>query len=332
MVRACRLAYPARHEHEHEQGQHVKNDERTGLLLAMGGFATLSVGDAVIKTMAGDWSPLAVAALRFSLGAAGLSVLLFLKEGPRGFLPSHPWLQVGRGFCLATASLCFFCAIFVMPLASAMALAFVAPVLTAIFGAIFLGEKIRLPVIFASVIALCGVALVLRPSLAELGIAAFLPLASALFFSLMIVANRASGGQGSALSMQAFMAIVAAPLLILGAIAGHYSGVESLRVVWPNWSVIARCLIVAFTASAAHWLSYLGTMRAGAATIAPTIYVQMLVAVALGWWWFGDVPDAITLAGAGTIIAAGLIVWRSTPDSQGDATASTVSEAKVSPR
>ena len=297
----------------HERGHRMRDSERTGLILAATGFATLSVGDAVIKTMAGEWSPLAVAALRFTLGATGLSVLLYLKEGARGFRPSHPWLQILRGSCLAGATLCFFSAIFVMPLASAMALAFVAPVFTAIFGAIFLGEKIRLPVIAACIVALCGVALVLRPNVAELGLAAFLPLASALFFSVMIVANRAAGGQGSALSMQAFMAIVAAPLLICAALVGHFSGMQSLQVGVPDWSVVARCVVVAITASAAHWLAYLGTERAGASTIAPTTYVQMLVAVTLGWWWFGDVPDAVTLGGAAIIICAGLILWRSTP-------------------
>ena len=291
----------------------MRDSERTGLMLAAAGFATLSVGDAVIKTMAGEWPPLAVAALRFSLGAIGLSVLLFVKEGPGAFRPKNPWLQAGRGFCLAAASLCFFSAVFVMPLASAMALAFVAPVLTAVFSAIFLKEAIRLPVVAASVIALCGVALVLRPNVAALGPAAFLPLASALFFSLMIVANRAAGGQGSALSMQAFMAIVAAPLLVVAAFAGHVSSIESLRVDMPDWSVIARCLIVAVTASTAHWLVFLGTERAGASTIAPTTYLQMLVAITLGWWWFGDVPDAVTLAGGAVIICAGLILWRSTP-------------------
>ncbi len=295
----------------------MQDNERSGLMLAMTGFASLSVGDAVIKTMAGEWSPLAVGALRFTIGAVALSILLYHKEGAQGFRPSHPWLQLGRGFCLAAASLCFFCAIFLMPLASAMALAFVAPVLVALFSGPLLGEKVKLPTIIASAIALCGVVLVLRPNVAVLGLAAFLPLASAFFFSLMIIANRASGGQGSALSMQAFMALVAAPLLIVATAVGHYSGMPSLAVTMPDWSVLARCMIVAATASTAHWLVYLGTTKAGAATIAPTTYVQMLVAITLGWWWFDDAPDAITLTGAGIIIGAGLVLWRSTAPALG---------------
>ena len=291
----------------------MQKSERSGILIALCGFALLSFGDAVIKTMAGELSPLLVAAIRFALGSAGLSLLLAMNEGPRAFRPQSPRLQAARGFCLAAASLCFFSAIFVMPLATAMALAFVSPVIVALLSGPLLGEKVRPATWVASFIALAGVALVLRPNFAALGLVALLPLASAFFFALMILANRASAGQGSALSMQVFVQIGAMPLLILAAIGGHFSGVENLRITVPDWSVVARCAVVAVTASSAHWLAYIGTQRAGAATIAPTTYIQMLVATFLGWWWFDDVPDLLTLAGAAIIIGAGLLLWWSTP-------------------
>jgi drug/metabolite transporter (DMT)-like permease len=73
---------------------------------------------------------------------------------------------------------------------------------------------------------------------------------------------------------------------------------------------MARCAVVALFASTAHWLIYLGTTRAGAASIAPMSYAQMLVAGTIGWAWFGDRPDLMTLLGAAIIIAAGLYLWR----------------------
>ena len=86
----------------------MNDHQRSGLIYAVAGFATLSVGDAVVKSMAGAWPAVAVAALRFTIGAAGLSVLLWRSEGPRAFVPTHPWLQVARGVCLAVASVSFF--------------------------------------------------------------------------------------------------------------------------------------------------------------------------------------------------------------------------------
>ena len=290
--------------------------ERSGLAYAVAGFACLSVGDAVVKSMAGDWPAPAVAALRFSIGAVGLSILLLRSEGPSAFRPVKLWLQMARGLCLALASVFFFSAIYIMPLAEAMAIAFLSPVLTQIFAGMLLGEKVR-PVVWAvSAVALIGVAIVLRPNLALLGWGAFLPLISAVFFSLLMVANRASAGQGSALSAQVFVAGFCAPILIVAALAANLSGVPELAFGWPSWDVVARCAVVAVTASTAHWLAYIGTSKAGAAQVAPAIYVQMLVAIAMGWWWFGDVPDGWTLVGATLIIAAGLYLWRTGSSNQ----------------
>ncbi|MGI8944292.1 MAG: DMT family transporter [Qipengyuania sp.] len=291
----------------------MQHDERSGLLLAISGFALLSVGDAVIKSMAGAWSPLAVAALRFAIGAVGLAILLLVREGPSAFLPRNPRLQLGRGAALAGATLCFFSAIFVMPLAETMAITFMGPIFVALLSGPLLGEKVRREVWLACAMGVIGVSLVLRPNLAALGWFALLPLASAFFFALMVIANRASAGQGSPLSMQFFIAAWALPFLLVATWLGDLSGSSFLDVGMPREDVVLRSAIVALTASTAHWLAYLGTTRAGAATIAPMTYVQMLVATLLGYLIFGDMPDLLTLAGAAIIIAAGLFLWMRTP-------------------
>ncbi len=283
---------------------------RSGIVYAVLGFAILSMGDAVIKSMAGAWPAYAVAALRFSIGAAGLGLLLWRAEGLRAFVPANPTLQLARGACLAMASLCFFSAIYIMPLAEAMAIAFLAPFLTQIFAGLFLGERVRPKVYAVSLVALAGVAIILRPNLALLGVGALLPLASAVFFAMLMVTNRASAGKSSALAAQFFVAAFSAPILIVACLVAKGSGIASLDFSWPSWDVIARCALVAVTASTAHWLAYVGTSKAGAAQVAPAIYVQMLVAVTLGWIFFAEVPDWWTLLGAGMIIASGLYLWR----------------------
>ncbi|RDC60748.1 Riboflavin transporter [Alteripontixanthobacter maritimus] len=286
----------------------IHQNDRLGLLYAAAGFALLSFGDAVVKTMVDEWPPTAIAALRYSLGAAGLSALLLASEGRgafAGFLQPIQWL---RGASVAIATICFFGSLLVMPLDEATTIVFVAPMLVALFAPVFLGEKSRRESWIASGAAFVGVLIVLRPNLAEIGWAAFLPLVAATGMSILMIANRAVAGRSSALSMQAFVALAAAPVIVTVAIVAHFT-VDVLRVGTPDWTVIARCAFVAVSASSAHWLVYLGTTRAGAATIAPMTYIQLVVAVLLGWWWFGDVPDLATLAGATIIIGAGLYLW-----------------------
>ncbi len=287
----------------------MKGSERSGLLIALAGFALFTCGDAVTKSIAGAWSPLAVAALRFTLGALVTGVPLYFREGLGAFIPQNPWLQLARGISLGMGTLGFFCAIFLMPLTVAVSITFVAPAIAALLSRPLLGERVR-PLTWVSVIvAFTGVLIVLRPNVMALGWPAFLPLLTALGTSLLIITNRASAGQGSGLSMQFFVAAGAAALLIVAALIGHASGIAMLHIGWPDWTVVARCLIVTGTGTIGHWMVYVGTTRAGASTIAPATYVQLLASTALGWLFFDNSPDLVTMAGAAVIISAGLLMW-----------------------
>lgn len=287
----------------------TSSSARSGLLYALCGFALLSIGDAVIKSIAGAWPGTAVAALRYSIGAIGLGTLLFLKEGRQGFAMPLPKLQWLRGFSVAMATICFFSSIFLMPLADATAIGFTSPMITAIFSAIFLHERTHATKWIAIFVAFGGVLMIMRPNVMELGWVALLPLAAAMSMAFMIIGNRAVAGTGSPLLMQFLVASLAVPFILGAALIGHFSGVEALHVGVPDWTIIARCTLVAVTASFAHWLIYMATTRASAAEIAPMTYVQLLIAVGLGITLFGDWPDLTSLAGAGIIVASGLILW-----------------------
>ena len=284
-------------------------DDRAGLLYALAGFALLSLGDAVVKSMAGEWPPTAIAALRYVLGAAGLSAVLYAREGAAGFRLVRPRLQLIRGAAVAVATVSFFGSLFLMSLAEATTIIFVSPMITGLLAPLILKERAGRATWIASAIAFAGVLLVLRPNIAELGAPALLPLLVALAMSALFMANRASAGRASALAMQAWLALIAAPILIVIAAVGHWSGFAPLVVAAPSLEVVAKCAFVAVSASSGHWLIYLGTTRAGAASIAPMTYVQLVVATGLGWWWFADRPDAATMAGAAVIVGAGLYLW-----------------------
>lgn len=287
-----------------------KPSARSGLLYAVCGFALLSLGDAVIKSIAGAWPGTAVAALRYSIGAVGLGTLLYLKEGRQGFVVPMPKVQILRGFAVAMATICFFSSIFVMPLAEATAIGFTSPMITAVLSAIFLHERTNIAKWTATLIAFGGVLLIMRPNVAELGWVALLPLGAAMSMALLMIGNRAVAGAGSPILMQFLVASLAVPFILTAAVLGHFSGVQALHIGMPDWTIVARCAIVAVSASFAHWLIFMATTRASAADIAPMTYVQLLMALVLGIFIFGDWPDMTSLAGAAIIIASGLLLWR----------------------
>jgi drug/metabolite transporter (DMT)-like permease len=281
----------------------------SGFAIALAGFALLTCGDAVIKSMAGLWPPSAIAALRFSIAVPMLATLILVMQGKSALRVTKLWLQLGRGAALAASSFLFFSSLFVLPLAEATAIVFVSPVITALLSAAFLRESLARSSWLATAVALVGVAIVLRPNLVETGAAAFLPLGAAFFFALMLIFNRMAVGSGSATALQLAIAAVAAPIMILISIGGDVSGIAGLQVGWPEPSVMIRCGIVAITASAAHWLIYTGTTKGSAANVSQAVYVQLPVALVIDALVFGNSPDAMALGGSTLIVFAGLLMW-----------------------
>ena len=284
---------------------------RSALILAISGFAILSVGDAVVKSLAGQWPGTAVSALRYSFGALGLAVAVALVQGRSGFAVPKPWLQIGRGAAVGLATICFFMGVMAMPLADATAIQFTSPMLTGLLSASVLGERAPKKVWAATALAFAGVLIVLRPNVLALGAPALWPLGAAFGMAWLMIFNRKSAGLASPLAMQFLLAMVAAPLLVAAAALLALTGAEAFRFGAPSLEVVLKCALVAFTATVGHLLIYTATVRATAAVVAPMTYVQLLVAAGLGWIWFADAPDAATFAGAALIVGGGLILWRS---------------------
>ena len=278
--------------------------------LALAGFALLPVGDAIVKSMASEWPGTAIAALRYFFGALAIAALLAVREGRAGFVCPRPWIQLGRAAGVSVSAAAFFAGVQIMPLAEMTAISFTSPIIVAILSAQFLGEPTRRAVWVATGVAFAGMLILLRPDIGKIGWAGVLPLISAAGFAVMILFNRMAAGHGSALQMQMLITALALPLLAGIALAGHMSGIRRLLVTAPDWTVALRCAVIAVTASVSHTCLYMATERATAAAIGPVVYVQLLVALVLGMFFFGDQPDSVGLGGAALIIAAGLYLWR----------------------
>jgi drug/metabolite transporter (DMT)-like permease len=288
----------------------LSDDRRLrGTTLALIAFCAFPVGDAVIKSLAGEWPASAVAALRFSLSAVGLGLLLWFREGPQGFVVHRPWLHAARGLALAGATLFFFNAIFLMPLAEAITIQFVNPVLTALLSAWLLREAPPRSAWLATAFALIGVCVMLRPGFSELGWSALLPLGAACCVSMLMILNRMVSAQRSIWAAQFLVAAWASLFLLLATALGHLA-FEPLRIEHgPSLRLVLCCMLVAVTASASHYWLYLATTRATAAEVAPLVYVQLIVATGISIVFFGEGLDLLGAFGALFIVAGGLYLW-----------------------
>lgn len=283
----------------------------SGISFALLAFMGFPVSDAVMKSMAGEWPAAALVAVRFAMGAAGLSLFLWMREGFDGFKVGRPWLHVARGLTMAVAAVSFISAIFIMPLADAVAITFVSPIVTALLSSWFLDEKMRPVTWLVTAIAFAGVLIMLRPNVASFGWTALLPLVAAFAMAGLMILNRLVSSQRSVIAAQFYGAFWTTIFMTIIAIAGHFL-IPALEIAGAfSMKMVMLCAIVAVLNTGCHFLLYVATMRASAAAVAPIVYVQLVVSSLISVYIFGDTMDPLAIAGGALIVLSGLILWRS---------------------
>jgi drug/metabolite transporter (DMT)-like permease len=99
---------------------------------------------------------------------------------------------------------------------------------------------------------------------------------------------------------------VAICLPVLLALEG--SGIAALDSIWPQGWMWLWLFGVGFWACVSHLCMTYALAYAPSSTIVPLHYFEIVVAVALGWAIFGDLPNAMSLGGIVVIVASGLYV------------------------
>ena len=260
--------------------------------------------------MAGLWPAPAMAATRYGVGTMVLAAMLARAEGMSALRLPRDWVQWVRGIAISCSAMGMFLAVWVMPLATATTIFFTQPMITAVLAAVLLRERARPSTWIATLVAFCGVFLALRPNFATAGWGVLFPVLGATGMSVTIIANRVATGRASHLALQYYMSVTAMIFLIVATVAMHFLGPANFHVHAADWTVIARCALIGLTATLAQWLIFMGTVKAGAGTIAPMTYGQLLMATLFGYLFFDDTPDALSFLGAAIIIGAGLYLWR----------------------
>lgn len=278
-------------------------------LVALAAVGVLSVMDAVMK------------ALVIALGIFAVSVwrsIVNLIIAAALYLPRRlPWpsprtlrIHVTRGALVTLMAALFFWGIARVPLAQAIALTFIAPLIALLLAALFLGENIGPRSIGGSVAAFAGVlVIVLGQARAELGpgvlVGSVAILASALCYAGNIVMMRQQALAARPLEINFFQCLTV--MAIWTAIVAVFGLPE-----WPGaqWSWI---IVAALLSTAGGLLFAWAYARAEAGYLAVTEYSAFLWAAALGWLLFDEHVTGYTLAGALLIVGGCLVASRRKP-------------------
>ncbi|MEL6678594.1 MAG: DMT family transporter [Pseudomonadota bacterium] len=235
--------------------------------------------------------------------------LVWLRDLPHGLETKAPLGHLWRGLVGVSAMGLGFAGLGLLPLPEVTAIGYARPLLTVILAAMFLGEVIRLFRLSAVLLGLVGVLIVLSPRLTGFAsgaeaetLGAVLVLMSATLAALAQVFVRKLVQTETTSAIVFYFSVTASVMALVTLRFGW---------VWPSWED-AVILISAGVMGALGQILMTSSYRyAETSVIAPFDYASMLLAIAVGFWIFGEVPTVTVLVGASLVVAAGLlIIWR----------------------
>ncbi len=295
-----------------------------GIASALGASCFFSINDSSIKFLSGGYALHQIVLIRSLIGMlVMLAIVLPSQGGFSAFRTQHFGMHLVRGGFVVTSNLCFFLGLAAMPIADAVALFFIAPLLITALSVPMLGEKVG-PRRWAAVgVGLVGVIVMLRPGAGIFHPSMLLPLFAAFCYAMLHMLTRRMGGTESAVTLTLYVQMTfIAVCVVSGLVLGHgaFAGQSDPSLIfltraweWPalgDWPI----LVLVGGASAAGALLITHAYRScEAALVAPFEYISMPLAIMFGLVIFDEWPDRVAWLGIALICGAGLYtVWRET--------------------
>lgn len=292
-----------------EETSHIR-----GMAIMAFSMTLLPLMDAIAKwlTTNGDLSPGQVTFSRFALQIVIAGGVLLVLTGVGGLRPKRFWPNVVRGVLLGLASLFFFTAVKYMPLADAIAVFFVEPMILTMLSGVFLKEPIGWRRWSAVVVGFAGALIVIQPSFSLFGPVSLLPLATATLFSVYMLLNRRLSAQDKPLVMQCIAGLGGTAATGAGLLVGATFGIADLAPGMParldEWALL---LVLGTLATFGHMLVVEAFRHAEASVLAPFQYIEIISATIVGLLVFGDFPSPSKWLGIAVIVGSGLYTfWR----------------------
>ena len=263
--------------------------------------------DAIAKWLSGSVSSGQVTWSRFFFQIILMAPLLLRTRGP--WLTRILLLHAARGFLIAAATLLFFSGLKYLPIADAISIFFIEPLLVTLLSAVFLGESIGWRRLSAISIGFVGALVIIRPTFSEVGWPVLFPVGTAFCFSFYILLTRKLVNQEDPIRLQFFAGIFGFLVMTVALYFGASNKVEILTAVWPSNFEWMLLLALGIIATIGHLLVVHAFRRAPVSVLAPFQYVEIIGATVLGLLIFDDFPDAITWLGIMIIVGSGIYVF-----------------------
>lgn len=279
-----------------------------GVMLMLGFCVLAPMSDAIAKVL-GERIPVAqLVFIRFAVQAAVLIPLVWAT--------GRLWRMRGRILRLAAIRTALhivgigamFTALQYLPLAEALAIAFVMPFIMLLLGRFVLDEEVGPRRLAACAVGFAGTLMVIQPSFAEVGWPALWPVLVAVTFALFMLVTRQIAKETDPVGLQAVSGVMATVVLAPIVFLGDALGAAPLSLIAPIASDWVLLVAIGLLGTGAHLLMTWSLRFAPSATLAPMQYLEIPIATVIGWVVFRDLPNGLAAFGICVTIAAGLYI------------------------
>jgi len=279
-----------------------------GIALMLGFCIVAPIGDAVAKLL-GTSVPIGeVVLVRFGLQALMLFPLVWISGRIWRMRGRIVWLTLLRTLLHIIGIAAMFTALRYLPLADAIAIAFVMPFFMLLLGRFVLHEEVGLRRLVACLVGFFGTLLVIQPSFATVGWPALLPVLVAINFSVFMLITRQIAKETDPIGLQAVSGAMAVALILPLLLLGSLWELKPLEMIAPDAKEWTLLMAIGVLGTVAHLLMTWALRFAPSATLAPMQYLEIPFATILGLVIFQDLPDPLATAGIAVIMAAGLYI------------------------
>lgn len=263
-------------------------------------MAVLPFLDVVAKTLGQQGVPvLQIVWARLFFGSILTLPLALRIAGPAGLVPNMPVMHFFRAIALMSATGMFFWGLKYLPIADCLSIFFVQPLIVTMLSPMVLGEKVGIRRWMAVLVGFIGTLIIIRPGLQEINPGVFLALGAGLSLAIYMLLTRKISGSADAMVTTFHTSAIG------GVIASAMVFFDWQSPTPGQWGLF---VLLAFIANAGHYLIVRAYDYSEASLLAPLAYTEIIMAVILGWWFFGDFPDLWTFVGVGILIACAIYI------------------------
>ena len=286
-----------------------KDNTRLGLLMMIGFCILAPASDAFAKIL-GDGVPvLQVVVARFMVQLLLIRRSLWTRRQDTWMRGDRVGLVILRSALLLLAVTFLFLSLRYLPLADAIAIAYVMPFLVLGVGWLT-GDRASPLALGLCLLGFVGTLMVVQPSFSEIGWPALLPIAVAIFFTGFMFITRKISKYIDPIDLQAANGICAMAILLPIAIFGQAMEIPILTIVSVSNIELLYLFGVGILGTLAHLMMTWALRFASAPTVAPIQYLEIPFATLYGWLIFKDFPNGLAALGIVITITAGLLVLR----------------------